>query len=1134
MSFLIASEDRLSALSECCSVPFCSNLNTRLLCNFYVPCCRYQDGMCVATTVAAAANASDTVVDTCPVEEVYIQPLARAAIALVLTALPFVVWWYIMSHCIFRPVKKFVSPEYKSAATKRISLDEALSAHRADEVDMQSVQDDASTQLLGVSLALVIEALDAGAPASAILDELYQGSRFLRRFNPQHQRMSIISYRCIKAESDCWTLDESAFLSAVESARTFTIDYLWLDSWAYRKSPYVHADFCKTLAYVMLTTTHVVWLPRSRKTAPGAYQYRLWCTFEASMVALRTDLTVSIAGYVPSPTQWHLLRWGAGLMISPSTLWARSGRSADRVKVRLLGILNLLLYLTVWMWLFFLVMRDQLEGGLSVMDVVMELIWVLAWLMIRSFGCDGLRKTVRMAHNGCEVLRMLHHAARHSAKGRDRPALAEEYIEKVLKNLQSELAWLPAFDRRDVMTVKAVINAYSIMHITALYPDVAVRSAQRASVRVSHASEDDDSDGDSDGSGGDDSPPPLPSPPPSPPSPNVVVVGAHLRGVARGAVEVISSAAVEVVEDDEQGDIESAGAARSAPVSQAAEATDPGKLALVADIESAGAARSAPAKATSFAALPEQPTQGRSDTHVARASFFADLQIEAEDSDRVEWVRETPKDRTLSTTPGGRQIDDTRNDDGSLVAFTKKFRGLSGDLTIIRDLSQKLSSAKELAVEGTVVHDGKLIDTGAWRKKKLNRVRKTVVGAFRRERTPSVDSRKSEEAAEKVLKADADNDALMLSIYTAAQMQRQDAYDKPKADQSPKTWLEDAGIQTSEGATKTDASAAPRRSERWSKEDVAMRTVSRGTRHSHTVVDAVGIVSVSRDDKEGATGTWFTEPSECRTPKEGKRAQIRRERRKKRKMLIKRVRQRGFIDAESELTVDDLYHLSWQLVRGVTCLVEVPGASYFVDAPVRVPPKASSIDRRVHWAWDLRHRRTQAPRIKHHRIAFAMLFFTQVAITYGLRGLAIAVKLQWPEVSAAWTFYRTVRVWMVPLGTAASLAYLLLAVQLRQIVGFARAGAFPLPLRFAFKLEAAFLWAAVGYQLASIGGVFSMKTSNENLPNLMSGLVGLAVCGIEVVLALSSGIVSAVRDRDVRLLFQTTSSRLERRTSFVI
>ena len=51
----------------------------------------------------------------------------------------------------------------------------------------------------------------------------------------------------------------------------------------------------------------VIWLPRSRTNAPPAYQFRLWCTFEASVVAKRR-LPVHVAGQGLARSQLALRR----------------------------------------------------------------------------------------------------------------------------------------------------------------------------------------------------------------------------------------------------------------------------------------------------------------------------------------------------------------------------------------------------------------------------------------------------------------------------------------------------------------------------------------------------------------------------------------------------------------------------------------------------------------------------------------------------------------------------------------------------------------------------------------------------------------------------------------------------------
>ena len=103
----------------------------------------------------------------------------------------------------------------------------------------------------------------------------------------------------------------------MSKAREAGVDAIWMDGWCYRQQgPYNHAAFCAELAAVMRNVAAVVWLPRSRaKATPScvrslrslepessgaigaltgsraavrvADQFRLWCTFEASVVAQR-------------------------------------------------------------------------------------------------------------------------------------------------------------------------------------------------------------------------------------------------------------------------------------------------------------------------------------------------------------------------------------------------------------------------------------------------------------------------------------------------------------------------------------------------------------------------------------------------------------------------------------------------------------------------------------------------------------------------------------------------------------------------------------------------------------------------------------------------------------------------------
>lgn len=73
------------------------------------------------------------------------------------------------------------------------------------------------------------------------------------------------------------------------------------------KGEYVHKKFCETLTAVAMHATAAIWLPRARKRAPLSYPFRLWCTFEASVVAQRS-LPVYLAGEgLRLPERWLMV-----------------------------------------------------------------------------------------------------------------------------------------------------------------------------------------------------------------------------------------------------------------------------------------------------------------------------------------------------------------------------------------------------------------------------------------------------------------------------------------------------------------------------------------------------------------------------------------------------------------------------------------------------------------------------------------------------------------------------------------------------------------------------------------------------------------------------------------------------------
>ena len=147
--------------------------------------------------------------------------------------------------------------------------------------------------------------------AHAVLTDLHSPSMHLLR-RVQHVPdldVALISYRQALAKNrrDGFTLDDAALQSIVEVAAKAGIRSLWLDAWCHKVADaYDHVAFCSTLSNVVRHARMVIWLPRARTTAQPSYQFRLWCSFEAAVIAAR-GLPVVIAGVGPTRSQ-RLLR----------------------------------------------------------------------------------------------------------------------------------------------------------------------------------------------------------------------------------------------------------------------------------------------------------------------------------------------------------------------------------------------------------------------------------------------------------------------------------------------------------------------------------------------------------------------------------------------------------------------------------------------------------------------------------------------------------------------------------------------------------------------------------------------------------------------------------------------------------
>ena len=824
------------------------------------------------------------------------------------------------------------------------------------------------------------------------------------------------------------------------------------------------------------------------------------------MVALRSQVTVSIAGFNLTPSQWLLLRYGKWLF---TTLRMQS---ADGTPIGRLGVLNLTFYCATAAQVGFFIVNVVFEGGNTWLGKLQSNVLVLAgFVVIWTFGSDGLRQTVRRAQSGSWVLRVLLAAARHSETSAGRPELPVQHFQRVLRKLQSELAWLPAYDRRDVMTVKAVINAYSKLHVAEIQP--AFKRSRS----------------------------PL------------------LFGVFR-----------------------------------------------------------------------RRPTTPTTDNATGNEEWTVDGEAPAGDNG--------------SPDEENGQLAEMSAQDAIIVATANPVRasaGWSGQREVIQPSMVEI-------VDAAIASSPSAVPPGEPRKLTRTRERLSILSDAVKGRLGSLRRYVSKGAAEaaaaaaaaaayqKVMAGDEDSDALILSIFIAAQLQRGPAYDKPKASQSPCTWLAQVGI----GADTNKPKASSRRFTEGIRRTSDCRSSNAG------VADAVGNLTMSpgRESSESTHlhSLWFTDSAEApsvvsaspspaaiatrlsratvgRAPaallsgapatssplpaaskalstdasapsiarikrpnslpmlgddyhsialartiarsltvsltdvwesgtkisadssavatyfRELSPSSLARKRLQRRQRIINRVLKRGMIDGQDDLTFSELSVVGWRLVRGVNCLACVPGGAFFVDAPIRVLPKEGMTDPIVHWAWDLRFRRKPVGfRVHLRRQIFATLFLGQIVLTACLRAVVIALKMEFPRSSNIWQFYRLVRIWVTPIGQSVAVLYLLWTVQLMQALGFLWNGYFPMPLRYGGKLEYALLFAALGYLLASQAQIFTLETEDENLPALINGMLIALSFFFEVVLATTSAVVSAVRYRDVRLLLEYTSKHVEIAASFVV
>ena len=225
----------------------------------------------------------------------------------------------------------------------------------------------------------------------------------------------------------------------------------------------------------MSTVDLVLWLPRSREHAPGEYQYRIWTTFEATVVALR-DLRVVAIGYKLSWTQWQVAFSGSYLLLP---LWSADDGSGGVVN---LGRANLSALLSLLLAIMLYVMTDYYTGhsnivfnittvngteleyrGIPLAEAqLMQCLWLGFLVLIFYSVRVSMLQEVMLARNGAEVLRVMLSHARSPLPCdkfyRDWLGVGNKNERQIAQQLTQHLPWLKAYDRRDALTVKHVLD----------------------------------------------------------------------------------------------------------------------------------------------------------------------------------------------------------------------------------------------------------------------------------------------------------------------------------------------------------------------------------------------------------------------------------------------------------------------------------------------------------------------------------------------------------------------------------------------------------------------------------------------------------------------------------------------------
>ena len=239
---------------------------------------------------------------------------------------------------------------------------------------------------------------------------------------------ALISYRQEAQSDDGATLDATSLASIAEAARSAGLDGIWLDAWCYfncvENNSYDHERFINTLKAVTTHAGMVLWLARARRTSGcGSYQFRLWPTFEASVVAMRQLPVVSV-GVGPSRSQRLLRRLGSAFIALPGLPLP--------VEIRELAMFN------------------------SAMFVMMLCVPWVAPLALLAFChppmlgqiSPALGRQAQLARSAAAVLQVMMNRQRAT------PVVGDE----LSSELRSSMPWFAAYDRRDALHVLTVLD----------------------------------------------------------------------------------------------------------------------------------------------------------------------------------------------------------------------------------------------------------------------------------------------------------------------------------------------------------------------------------------------------------------------------------------------------------------------------------------------------------------------------------------------------------------------------------------------------------------------------------------------------------------------------------------------------